>query len=249
MINPVIVIPSRLAATRLPDKPLAMIEGEPMIVHVWRRAMEAELGPVIVAAANVEIVDAIRKAGGQALLTDPDLPSGTDRVRAALTELDPDKSHDLVVNLQGDLPTIAPADIRRTISLLEQGEADMSTIGAVITSVEEAAQPSVVKAVVDLAEGDDAGRALYFSRQPVPSGEGPLIHHIGIYGFRRAALERFVTLPPSPLERREKLEQLRALSAGMRIDLALVDTVPLGVDTHADLEVARAALRRTGAKD
>ncbi|MEO1249837.1 MAG: 3-deoxy-manno-octulosonate cytidylyltransferase [Pseudomonadota bacterium] len=249
MINPVIVIPSRLAATRLPDKPLAMIEGEPMIVHVWRRGMEAELGPVIVAAANAEIVEAVQKAGGQAVMTDPDLPSGTDRVRAALTELDPGKTHDLVVNLQGDLPTIAPADIRRTISLLEQGEADMSTIGAVITSADEAAQPSVVKAVVDLAEGDDAGRALYFSRQPVPSGEGPLIHHIGIYGFRRAALERFVTLPPSPLERREKLEQLRALSAGMRIDLAVVDTVPLGVDTQADLEVARVALRKTGAKD
>ncbi len=245
MINPVIVIPARLAATRLPDKPLAMIEGEPMIVHVWRRAMEAELGPVIVAAANAEIAEAIRKAGGQAVMTDPDLPSGTDRVCAALDELDPGKTHDLVVNLQGDLPTIPPADIRRTISLLEQGEADMSTIGAVITSAEEAAQPSVVKAVVDMADGDDAGRALYFSRQPVPSGEGPLIHHIGIYGFRRAALERFVTLPPSPLERREKLEQLRALSAGMRIDLAVVDTVPLGVDTQADLEVARAALRKT----
>lgn len=249
MINPVIVIPARLAATRLPDKPLAMIEGEPMIVHVWRRAMEAELGPVIVAAANAEIVEAVQKAGGLAVATDPELPSGTDRVSAALAEIDPGKSHDVVVNLQGDLPTIAPADVRRTVSLLAEGEADMSTLGAVITSAEEAAKPSVVKAVVDLADGADSGRALYFSRQQVPSGPGPLIHHIGIYGFRRAALERFVGLSPSPLERREKLEQLRALSAGMRIDLAVVDTVPLGVDTEADLEVARAALRKTGAKD
>ena len=172
MINPVIVIPARLAATRLPDKPLAMIEGEPMIVHVWRRAVEAELGPVIVAAANAEIVEAVNKAGGHAVATDPDLPSGTDRVSAALAEVDPGKSHDLVVNLQGDLPTIAPADVRRTVELLAKGEADMSTLGAVITSAEEAAQPSVVKAVVDLADSADSGRALYFSRQQVPSGPG-----------------------------------------------------------------------------
>lgn len=244
MVNPIVVIPARLSATRLPDKPLADIWGEPMIVHVWRRGMEAGIGPVIVAAGDAAIAEAVEAAGGTAVLTDPDLPSGTDRVAAALAERDPDRKHDIVVNLQGDLPTLEPSAIALTVELLEGGPADMSTLGAVITDPEEVTRPSVVKAVVDLPDGADRGRALYFTRTPAPSGEGPLIHHIGIYGFRREALERFVTLPPSPLERREKLEQLRALSAGMRVDLALIGGVPLGVDTADDLEAARAALRK-----
>ena len=248
MVNPAIVIPARLAASRLPDKPLADICGEPMIVHVWRRGMEAGIGPVIVAAAEEAIVEAVVEAGGEAVLTDPALPSGTDRVAAALAERDPGRAHDIIVNLQGDLPTLDPAAIALTAELLRDGDADISTLGAVITEREEEQRPSVVKAVVDLADGADRGRALYFTRNPAPSGNGPLIHHIGIYGFRRPALERFVGLPQSPLERRERLEQLRALSAGMRIDLALIGGVPLGVDTLPDLEAARAALREPGSE-
>ncbi|MEM1398862.1 MAG: 3-deoxy-manno-octulosonate cytidylyltransferase [Pseudomonadota bacterium] len=245
MVNPIIIIPARLASRRLPDKPLAVIEGEAMIVHVWRRAMEAELGPVLVAAGDEPIVEVIEKAGGQAVLTDPDLASGSDRVAAALDDFDPEKSHDVVVNLQGDLPTLEPEAIRRTVSVLAQGQADIATLGAVITDPDEVNRPSVVKAVVEMAPGARSGRALYFSRTPVPDGEGPLIHHIGIYAYRRPALERFVALPPSALEQREKLEQLRALTAGMHIDMAMVDTVPLGVDTPADLEVARKELSRS----
>lgn len=243
MVNPIVVIPARLASSRLPDKALADIHGDPMIVHVWRRGMEADIGPVVVAAGDAAIAEAVEKAGGQALLTDPDLPSGTDRIAAVLAELDGARCHDIVVNLQGDLPTIAPGAVALTADLLARGDADISTLGAVITDPAEASQPSVVKAVVDLEPGADRGRALYFTRNPAPAGAGPLIHHIGIYGFRRAALERVVSLPPSPLERREKLEQLRALSAGMHLDLALIDDVPLGVDTPVDLAAARAALR------
>ncbi|MEM8914876.1 MAG: 3-deoxy-manno-octulosonate cytidylyltransferase [Pseudomonadota bacterium] len=245
MVNPIIIIPARLASQRLPDKPLALIEGEAMIVHVWRRAMEAELGPVLVAAGDEPIVEVIEKAGGQAVLTDPELASGSDRVAAALDDFDPEKSHDVVVNLQGDLPTLEPEAIRRTVSVLAQGQADIATLGAVITDPDEVNRPSVVKAVVEMAPGARSGRALYFSRTPVPHGEGPLIHHIGIYAYRRPALEGFVALPPSALEQREKLEQLRALTAGMHIDMAMVDTVPLGVDTPADLEVARKELSRS----
>jgi 3-deoxy-manno-octulosonate cytidylyltransferase (CMP-KDO synthetase) len=240
--NPVVVIPARLAATRLPDKPLADIHGEPMIVHVWRRAMEAEIGPVIVAAAEQVLADAVRAAGGTAVLTDPDLPSGSDRIYRALEEADPEGRHDAVINLQGDLPTIDPASVRASLAPLADGAVDIATLAAVITRDEERDNPNVVKAVVGLAAGQTIGRALYFTRTTAPWGDGPLYHHIGLYAYRRAALARFVTLPPGVLERREKLEQLRALEAGMRIDVALVDTVPLGVDTPADLDRARELL-------
>jgi 3-deoxy-manno-octulosonate cytidylyltransferase (CMP-KDO synthetase) len=240
--NPVVVIPARLAATRLPDKPLADINGEPMIVHVWRRAMEADIGPVIVAAAEPVVADAVRAAGGRAVLTDPDLPSGSDRIHRALGEADPDGHHDAVINLQGDLPTIDPASVRASLTPPADGAVDIATLAAVITRDEERDSPNVVKAVVGLADGQTVGRALYFTRATAPWGNGPLYHHIGLYVFRREALARFVALPPGVLERREKLEQLRALEAGMRIDVALVDTVPLGVDTPADLDRAREIL-------
>ena len=240
--NPIVVIPARLAATRLPDKPLADINGEPMIVHVWRRALEAEIGPVIVAAAEQVVADAVRAAGGDAVLTDPDLPSGSDRIHRALEEADPAGRHDAVINLQGDLPTIDPASVRAALAPLADGAVDIATLAAVITRVEERDSPNVVKAVVGLGEGQAIGRALYFTRATAPWGDGPLYHHIGLYAYRREALARFVALPPGVLERREKLEQLRALEAGMRIDVALVDTVPLGVDTPADLDRAREIL-------
>ena len=244
MTHPIVVIPARMASTRLPGKPLADIHGTPMIVHVWRRAVEADVGPVLVACAEDAVAAAVTAAGGRAVLTPADLPSGSDRVRAALAEADPNRRHDVVVNLQGDLPTMDPLAIRTVAEMLSAPGADMSTLAAPIVEAREADDPNVVKAVVSLPEGGRQGRALYFSRQRVPWGDGPLYHHIGIYGFRRAALERFVALPPSPLERRERLEQLRALEDGMRIDIAVVDVVPLGVDTPADLERARAALAR-----
>lgn len=240
--NPVVVIPARLAASRLPDKPMADIHGEPMIVHVWRRALEADIGPVIVAAAEAVVADAIVAAGGHAVLTDPDLPSGSDRIYRALQEADPDGRYDVVVNLQGDLPTIDPAAVRAALTPLDEDAVDIATLIAEITRDEERDNPNVVKAVVGLAPGEITGRALYFTRTTAPWGDGPLYHHIGLYAYRRDALARFVGLSPGILERREKLEQLRALEAGMRIDVALVDTVPLGVDTPADLDRARALL-------
>jgi 3-deoxy-manno-octulosonate cytidylyltransferase (CMP-KDO synthetase) len=244
----IVVIPARLAATRLPDKPLADIHGEPMIVHVWRRATEAGIGPVLVAAGDRPIVDAIEKAGGAAVLTDPALPRGTDRVWAALQAFDPAGRHDGIVNVQGDLPTIDPALIRRSLDPLADPAVDIATLATEITRPEERTNPNVVKAVAPFGAGGRIARALYFTRATAPAGDGPLYHHIGLYAFRRAALERFVALPQGVLERRESLEQLRALEAGMRIDVALVDTVPLGVDTPDDLERARAMLapsRRT----
>ncbi len=240
--NPVIVIPARLAATRLPDKPLADINGEPMIVHVWRRAVEADIGPAIVAAAEEIVAEAVRAAGGTAIVTDPDLPSGSDRVCQALARIDPDGRHDAVVNLQGDLPTMDPASVRAALAPLEDEAVDIATLAVEITQDAERTDPNVVKAIVGFEPGKRVGRALYFTRAAAPWGDGPLYHHIGIYAYRREALERFVTLPRGILERREKLEQLRALEAGMRIDVALVDTIPLGVDTPADLERARAML-------
>jgi 3-deoxy-manno-octulosonate cytidylyltransferase (CMP-KDO synthetase) len=245
--NPIVLIPARLASVRLPRKPLADIHGQPMIVHVWRRAVEAAVGPVIVACAEPEIAAAVRAAGGEAVLTRPDHPSGSDRIAEALQTADPDRRHDAVINMQGDLPTMAPAALQGALAALGDPAADIGTVVARIADDEERGNPSVVKAAVAF---DDAAvkrrppvaRALYFSRLPVPSGEGPHYHHIGIYAYRRAALEKFVRLPPAPLERRERLEQLRALEAGMRIDAALVDLVPLGVDTPADLERARALL-------
>ena len=231
-----------MASTRLPDKPLADIAGLPMIVQCLRRAQEADVGPVVVACAEAEIADAVAGAGGTAVLTNPDLPSGSDRIHAALAEFDPDANHDAVVNLQGDLPTLDPAIVRACVDVLSTPEVDIATAVCAITEEAERTNPNVVKTVMALADGARAGRALYFSRATVPSGPGDHYHHIGLYAYRREALARFVALPASPLEKREKLEQLRALEAGMRIDAAVVDTVPLGVDTPADLERARALL-------
>jgi 3-deoxy-manno-octulosonate cytidylyltransferase (CMP-KDO synthetase) len=240
--NPIVIIPARLGSQRLPDKPLADIAGAPMIVHVWRRAVEANIGPVVVACAERSIADAITAAGGHAVITRPDHPSGSDRIHEALLLLDPAGKYDAVVNVQGDLPTIAPGVIGAVLEPLHDPAVDMATLAAEITDPAERSDPNVVKAVVDLAPGARIGRALYFSRAAIPAGDGPLLHHIGLYAFRREALAQFVALPESPLERRERLEQLRALAAGMRIDVALVDTVPDGVDTPADLEKARSRL-------
>ncbi len=242
--HPIVLIPARLAATRLPDKPLAQIGGVPMIVQVWRRAMEADIGPVAVAAGDQVIVDAVRAAGGTAVLTRADHPSGSDRIFEALGLLDAEGKHDVVVNVQGDLPTIDPRAIRDALLPLKDAAVDIATLVAPITTDEERQASHVVKAAVAFADGSRIGRAVYFSRLPVPWGEGPLWHHIGLYAYRRAALQRFVSLPPSPLEKREKLEQLRALENGMRIDACSVDVVPLGVDTPADLEKARHLLAR-----
>jgi len=243
MRDPIILIPARLAASRLPGKPLAPIAGEPMIVHVWRRACEAGIGPVRVATDSGEIAQAVRRAGGEAVMTREDHLNGSSRIFEALESLDPKGRHDVIVNLQGDLPTIDPRAIATTIEPLADPLVDIATLACVITREEERLDPSVVKAV-----GSELSprrlRALYFTRATAPSGPGPLLHHVGIYAYRRAALERYVALPPSPLEVRERLEQLRALEAGMRIDIALVDDVPLGVDTPKDLERARAVLER-----
>ena len=242
--NPVILIPARMGSTRFPDKVLAEIAGAPMIVQVWRRAQEAALGRIVVAAAEPAIVAAVEAVGGEAVLTDPEHPTGSNRIYEALMKIDPAGDHDAIVNVQGDLPTIEPDAIRAAIAPLQRLAVDIATIGAEITIDEERTNPNVVKAVVAIAPGERIGRALYFTRATAPSGEGPLYHHIGLYAYRRAALEEFVALRRGVLEQREKLEQLRALEAGMRIDLALVDTVPLGVDTPADLARARAMLTR-----
>jgi 3-deoxy-manno-octulosonate cytidylyltransferase (CMP-KDO synthetase) len=240
MAEVLILIPARMAATRLPGKPLADIGGLPMIVHVLRRAQEAAIGPVVVATDSEAIAAAVAKAGGRAVLTRADHVSGSDRIYEALEQIDANGSSNIIVNLQGDLPTLSPAAIAAALTPLGDPAVDIATIAAEIASLERS-DPSVVK-VVGTPVSPRRLRALYFTRAVAPAGEGPLYHHIGLYAFRRAALEKFVKLPPSPLERREKLEQLRALEAGMRIDVALVDTVPLGVDTPEDLEKARAML-------
>jgi len=239
-MNPIILIPARLGSTRLPNKVLAEIAGRPMIAHVLDRARESGLGPVAVACGEPEIAEAVRAAGGTAVLTDPDLPSGSDRIFAALNALDPAQNHDVIINLQGDLPGINPDYL--ACVLLPLRDYEIATLVAPITTREEAAAPSVVKCVCAFAEGQQVAPALYFSRNTVPAGPGPLWHHIGIYAYRRAALARFVALPPSPLELREKLEQLRALEAGMRIGAARVAVAPFGVDTPADLALARAII-------
>lgn len=241
----IILIPARLASTRLPDKPLAEIGGVPMIVQVWRRACAAEVGPVVVACAERAIADAVAAQGGEAVLTDPDLPSGTDRIFQALRALDPERRFQKVINLQGDLPTLAPEAIRAALEPLGRLGCDIGTLAAATEDEAEKADPSVVKAVIAFA-GERLGRALYFTRATAPSGPGPVFHHVGIYAYRRAVLERFAALPPSPLEQRERLEQLRALEAGMSIGVALVDTVPLGVDTPHDLARARAMFGAAG---
>ena len=241
MSDPIVLIPARLAATRLPDKPLADILGEPMIVHVWRRAMEAGIGPVVVATDAPAVVEAVRQAGGEAVLTRADHASGSDRIFEAVERLDPEGRHDVVVNVQGDLPSIDPRIIAAAVTPLADGAVDIATLVAVITREEERSDLNVVK-LVGSEVSPGRLRALYFTRATAPSGEGPLFHHIGLYAYRRRALQRFVALPPSPLERRERLEQLRALEAGLRIDAVVVDDVPLGVDTPRDLERAREML-------
>ena len=246
MSDPIVLIPSRLAATRLPNKPLADIGGEPMIVHVWRRAVEAAIGPVAVATDSPDIAEAVVRAGGQAVMTRTDHASGSDRIFEALEKLDPEGRHDVIVNVQGDLPTIDPAAVAASVSPLLDPSVDIATLVAVIEREEEKTNPSVVK-MVGSPVSPGRFRALYFTRATAPYGDGPLYHHIGLYAYRRRALQRFVGLKPSPLETREKLEQLRALEAGMRIDAIVVDDVPLGVDTPHDLERAREiiAARRT----
>jgi 3-deoxy-manno-octulosonate cytidylyltransferase (CMP-KDO synthetase) len=241
MANPIIIIPARMASTRLPGKPLADICGQPMIAHVWRRAVEADIGPVLVAADGPLIISAIEAVGGRAILTRADHASGSDRIFEALGAFDAEGRHDIVVNVQGDLPAIEAAAVRAAVEPLEDRAVDIATLATPIVRAEERDDPNVVKAVgSEIAPG--RLRALYFTRASAPWGEGPLLHHIGLYAYRREALARFVGLPPSPLERREKLEQLRALEAGMRIDIALVDSPPLGVDTPEDLERARRIL-------
>jgi 3-deoxy-manno-octulosonate cytidylyltransferase (CMP-KDO synthetase) len=242
--RPIVIIPARMASTRLPGKPLAEIGGLPMIVHVWQRAMEADVGPVVIACAETAIADAVEAAGGTAVLTRPDHPSGSDRIFEALVRVDPDGAHDVVVNLQGDLPAVDPAIVRAVLAPLTGPDVGIATLVSPIIDVAEQDDPNVVKAVVSLEGGASIGRAIYFSRLPVPWGEGPHLHHIGIYAYRREALTRFVTLPPGVIEQRERLEQLRALENGMRIDAAVVDTVPFGVDTPADLERARSLLAK-----
>jgi 3-deoxy-manno-octulosonate cytidylyltransferase (CMP-KDO synthetase) len=241
MTDVLILIPARMAATRLPGKPLADIGGVPMIVHVLRRAQEAAVGPAIVATDSEAIAAAVTKAGGRAALTRADHASGSDRIYEALKQIDAEGSAKIIVNLQGDLPTLSPAAIAAALTPLADRAVDIATIAAEIALPEERNDPNVVK-VIGTPVAPGRLRALYFTRAAAPAGEGPLYHHIGLYAFRRTALDKFVKLPPSPLERREKLEQLRALEAGMRIDVALVDAVPLGVDTPADLEKARAVL-------
>ncbi|MFZ5671143.1 MAG: 3-deoxy-manno-octulosonate cytidylyltransferase [Pseudomonadota bacterium] len=243
-MNPIVVIPARMAATRLPNKPLADIEGQPMIVRVLRQAEQAGVGPVLVAAGDREIVEAVAAAGGRAVLTDPDLPSGSDRILAALEAVDPDWSHDVVVNLQGDMPFVDPDYVRRLVGLFADSPAlEMATLVAPEASPADRANPDVVKAVMSLARGADFGRALYFTRSTL-YGEGPVWRHIGIYGYRRKTLHQFVeAAPPTPLEVREKLEQLRALELGIQIWAAVVDEAPISVDNPGDLEAARAHAR------
>lgn len=238
-MKPIVLIPARMGASRLPGKPLAMIGGAPMILRAWRAAAASGL-PVAVAAGDPEIVEAVEAGGGRAVLTDPALPSGSDRIRAALEVLDPEGRHDAVINLQGDMPFAEPELAVLCAELLAaQPQCDVATLVAPELSPADRTNVDVVKAVLALPEGASAGRALYFTRSTL-YGDGPVWRHVGVYGYRREALIRFCDAPPSPLERREKLEQLRALEMGMTLWAAVVDAAPLSVDTPADLEAARA---------
>ena len=236
---PLIIIPARMAAQRLPGKPLAEICGLPMIVQVLKRAEEAGSGPVYVAAGDQAIVDAVTAHGGKAVLTDPALPSGTDRVKAAADIIDPARAHGLIINLQGDMPFVRPEVVAATVAVLHQTDADIATAVALEGDAAENTKPSTVKAIMSFAEGAKIGRAHYFTRSTL-YGDGPLWKHLGIYGYRRTALDRFVAAPPSPLELREKLEQLRALELGLTIHAGVVSSSPVSVDTPEDLEAARA---------
>lgn len=246
-MNPIVLIPARMAATRLPGKPLADIEGQPMIVRVLRQAEAAGVGPVAVAAGDSEIVDAVRAAGGTAVLTDPDLPSGSDRIVAALAELDPGGRHDVVVNLQGDIPFVKPAAVAAVARLLEAEPAcDLSTVMVAEADPSERTNPDIPKVVAAMQPDGRTARCLYFTRS-VLYGDGPVWLHHGIYGFRREALLRFTAAQPSPLEKRERLEQLRALEMGMQVWAAVIDEAPISVDNPADLERARAFARNSTA--
>jgi 3-deoxy-manno-octulosonate cytidylyltransferase (CMP-KDO synthetase) len=239
--NPIVLIPARLAAARLPGKPLAEIAGVPMIVHVWRRAIAAEVGPVVVACGDCAIADAVKAAGGRAVMTDPGHPTGSDRIHEAIARLDPNRTFDAVINVQGDLPLLDPAAVRVAFDGLADPETDIATLAAVIEDEAALADTSVNKVVAGFADPARPARALYFSKAAVPWGAGPHYEHIGLYAYRREALERFVRLPRGVLEQRERLEQLRALEAGMRISVSLIEADRLGVqvDTPADLERAR----------
>jgi 3-deoxy-manno-octulosonate cytidylyltransferase (CMP-KDO synthetase) len=239
MPRTLIVIPARMQSTRLPSKPLADIGGQPMIVHVWKRAMAADVGRVVVATDNEEIVAAVRRAGGEALMTRADHVSGSDRVFEAVTQVDSKGEAEIVLNLQGDLPWMDAALLRQCLSPLAEAGPDIATIAAVVADGADRDNPNSVKVVGTPTGVPRRLRALYFTRAAAPWGEGPLFHHFGMYAYRRAALERFVSLAPSPLEIRERLEQLRALEDGMRIDVTLVDTIPVEVNTPEDLDFAR----------
>jgi 3-deoxy-manno-octulosonate cytidylyltransferase (CMP-KDO synthetase) len=241
IVNPIVLIPARLAATRLPNKPLALIAGVPMIVHVWRRSVSAAVGPVVVACGDQAIAEAVRREGGRAVMTDPALPTGSDRIHAAIALWDPERAHDAVINVQGDMPMLDPAAIRLALAALAEPDTDIATLAAPITDPAQLDSISVNKVVAGFADPARPARALYFSKAPVPWGEGPHYEHIGLYAYRRTALDRFVALPRGILEQREGLEQLRALEAGMRISVSLIDPAWLGVqvDTPADLARAR----------
>jgi 3-deoxy-manno-octulosonate cytidylyltransferase (CMP-KDO synthetase) len=248
-VKPVILIPARLKAARLPNKPLADICGQPMILHVWRRAVASGIGPVVVACDGPEIAEVVTKAGGVAVVTRPDHATGSDRVWEALSQLDGQADYDAIVNVQGDIPLIDPAAICAAFELLKNPEVDIATLAVAITDEADKQASQIVKAVFNLAEGATHGRALYFTRVAAPSGDGPLYHHVGLYAYRRKALATFVSSAPAPLEKRESLEQLRALSLGLRMEVGVIESVPLGVDTPADLEKVRRILRESLAQN
>lgn len=245
MRPPLVIIPARLASSRLPGKPLADIAGTPMIVHVLRAAQAAQIGRVVVAAADQAICDAVQHAGGEAVLTPPDLPSGSDRIWHAAQQIDAQGEHELLINLQGDLPTFPAQHLHTLAQVMNNPGFDIGTLVAPVTSEEEKQAASVVKVACSFADGQHSAAGLYFSRMPLPWGEGPFWHHVGVYCWRRKALEKFVSLPESGLEKREKLEQLRALEAGLRIGCARIPHAPFGVDTPQDLERARQILSET----
>jgi 3-deoxy-manno-octulosonate cytidylyltransferase (CMP-KDO synthetase) len=242
--NTIVVIPARMSSSRLPGKPLADINGLPMIVHVWKRAIEANVGQVLVAAAEVKIVEIIRNHGGDAIVTDPALPSGSDRIAAALKMRDIHEKFEYVVNLQGDLPTIDPLAVRRCLAGLTNEQVDIATIAALIENDEDIKNPNIVKAIASLGKDREVAYARDFVREVGPEHEAPYWHHIGVYAYRRQSLSRFVSLSVSTRETLRKLEQMRALDNDMRIAVVRVDSVPLGVDTSADLEAVRAILRK-----
>jgi 3-deoxy-manno-octulosonate cytidylyltransferase (CMP-KDO synthetase) len=246
--RPIILVPARMGSKRLPGKPLIAIHGVPMIVHVWRRAMESRIGPVVVACDGEEIASVVRRAGGMAVVTKPGHPSGSDRIWEALGKIERKSGRarfDAVINVQGDLPVLDPGAIRAAYNLLRDPAIDIGTLAVAIKNEKDKRAGQIVKAVVELPRGARKGRALYFSRLPAPAGKGPMYHHIGLYAYRRAALESFVAAKPGALETRESLEQLRALALGLRIGVAIIDAVPLGVDTKADLAIARRLLGKT----